>query len=204
MTEEKKHGEVFCSFDEMVDLDRLVEHPKNPNTHPDQQIEFLAKIMRINGIRSPITVSRRSGFITKGHGRLMAARMNGWTKFPVDFQHYRDEAMEYADIVADNKIQELSKIDLSLVNMELENLGPDFDLDLLGIPGFTVEPLDRIREVNIGDENSEWVDMPDFKEGEGYIRLMFHFDSEEAREEYVKENDIHVEIKTKAAWIVHP
>lgn len=132
---------VRCAYREMVDTDLLVPNPKNPNKHPNNQIELLAKIMRHQGWRSPIVVSNRSGFIVKGHGRLEAAKLNGWKSAPVDRQDYANEADEYADMVADNKIAELSETDLSMVQTDVLDLGPEFDIDLLGIPGFHIGPL---------------------------------------------------------------
>lgn len=128
--------EVQCAHTEIIDIDLLVPNPKNPNKHPKKQIELLAKIMKHQGWRSPIVVSNRSGFIIKGHGRLEAAKLNGWTQAPVDRQDYANEADEYADMVADNKIAELAETDLSMVLDDVLDLGPDFDFDFLGIPGF--------------------------------------------------------------------
>lgn len=127
---------IECAHDELKDLDLLVPNPKNPNKHPPEQIKLLAKIMKHQGWRSPIVVSTRSGFITKGHGRLEAARLNKWTQAPVDLQDYASEADEYADMVADNKIAELAETDMSMVLQDVLDLGPDFDFDLLGIPDF--------------------------------------------------------------------
>ena len=90
--------EVKCSYSEMVDVDLLVANPRNPNKHSEKQIELLAKIMRHQGWRRPIVVSKRSGFIIAGHGRLMAAKLNGWNQAPVDRQEYATEADEYADL----------------------------------------------------------------------------------------------------------
>lgn len=128
---------IECAHDEVVDLEALVPNPKNPNQHPDKQIKLLAKIMKHQGWRSPIVVSNRSGFITKGHGRLMAAKVNKWGKAPVDRQDYATEADEYADMVADNKIAELAETDMQSVFDGVKDL-PDFDYDLLGIPDFTL------------------------------------------------------------------
>ena len=83
---------VFCAHDAIVPLEKLVPNPKNPNTHSDEQVKLLARIIQATGWRQPITVSNRSGFIVKGHGRLMAARMAGLTEAPVDFQEYANEA----------------------------------------------------------------------------------------------------------------
>lgn len=64
---------VFCAHDEIVDTLKLVPNPKNPNKHPQEQIELLTRIIKATGWRQPITVSKRSGFVVKGHGRLLAA-----------------------------------------------------------------------------------------------------------------------------------
>lgn len=92
---------VFCAHDKIVDVSTLVPNPKNPNQHPDAQIQLLGRIIRQTGWRQPITVSKRSGFIVKGHGRLSAALLEGMKQAPVDYQNYTNEAEEYADLVAD-------------------------------------------------------------------------------------------------------
>lgn len=66
---------VFCAHDAIVPLKDLRPNPKNPNQHPPEQIKLLASIIRATGWRAPITVSKRSGLVTKGHGRLMAAQL---------------------------------------------------------------------------------------------------------------------------------
>jgi DNA modification methylase len=47
-------------------------------------------------------------------------------------------------MVADNKLGELSETDMSMVNFDVMDLGPDFDTDLLGIPGFQIELADKL------------------------------------------------------------
>lgn len=106
---------VYCAHDAIVDVTTLVSNPKNPNTHPDNQIQLLGRIIRQTGWRAPITVSKRSGFIVKGHGRLSAALLEGVKEVPVDYQNYTTEAEEYADLVADNQIAELAEIDNKLL-----------------------------------------------------------------------------------------
>lgn len=61
----------------MVDIEKLVGNPRNPNKHPQNQIELLAKIIKAQGWRNPTVVSKRSGFVVKGHGRLAAAQYLG-------------------------------------------------------------------------------------------------------------------------------
>lgn len=106
---------VFCAHDAIVDVAKLIPNPKNPNQHPDSQIQLLGRIIRQTGWRQPITVSKRSGFIVKGHGRLAAALLEGVKEVPVDYQNYTNEAEEYADLVADNRIAELAETDNKLL-----------------------------------------------------------------------------------------
>lgn len=142
---------IKCQYKDLVDLHVLQPNPKNPNKHPKNQIERLAQIIDYQGMRSPIVVSKRSGFITKGHGRLEALKQLKWQKAPVDYQEYEDEAQEYADMVADNAIAEWAAQDLSEINLEMIELGPDFDVDMLGIENFTIEPIEKYDEATQDD-----------------------------------------------------
>ena len=135
---------VFCAHDAIVALEKLIPNPKNPNTHSDEQVKLLGRIIQATGWRQPITVSNRSGFIVKGHGRLLAARMAGLTEAPVDFQEYTSEAEEWADLVADNRLAELSEINNALL-MDIFQ-----DIDLSEIPaeltGYTEQEIQDIGE----------------------------------------------------------
>jgi ParB-like chromosome segregation protein Spo0J len=102
---------VFCAHDKIVDIKKLIPNPRNPNTHPEDQIALLAQIIRQTGWRAPITVSTASGYVVKGRGRLLAAKSLGLKRVPVDYQNYASEAEEYADPLADNRIAELAEID---------------------------------------------------------------------------------------------
>ena len=135
---------IECAHDKVVDLDTLVPNPRNANEHPDAQIKLLAKIMKHQGWRNPIVVSNRSGFMTKGHGRLLAAKLNGWVTAPVDYQDYRNEADEWADMIADNKIAELAESNEMRIQEIALDLGKDFDFDLFGIPDFKVVGIDTL------------------------------------------------------------
>lgn len=134
---------VHCLYDKLVSTSELAPHPKNRNKHPDEQIERLAKILKYQGWRYPVKVSKRSGFVTSGHGRILAAKVNGWDEVPVNLQDYDSDEQEYADVQADNAIASWAELDLSGINTDLADLGPDFDIDLLGIKNFEIEVADK-------------------------------------------------------------
>jgi len=138
--------EIKCEYTKLIELHKLQPNPKNPNKHPKEQIDRLAQIINYQGMRSPIVVSKRSGFITKGHGRLEALKNLKWETAPVDYQEYEDEAQEYADMVADNAIAEWAAQDLSIINKDLIDFGPELKIDMLGIKDFVLEPIEKYDE----------------------------------------------------------
>lgn len=133
---------IQCAYDKLVDIKSLKPHPKNPNTHSEEQIKRLSEIIRYQGFRIPIKVSNQTKLITSGHGRLQAAALLEMKQVPVDYQDYETEEQEYADLVADNSISQWASLEYALINAELPNLGPDFDIDMLGLKDFELEPAD--------------------------------------------------------------
>jgi hypothetical protein len=136
----KRQIKVHCPFEKMVDPNKLVPHPANPATHSDAQVDKLAEIVRGtdtvegHGIRQPIIVSKRSGYIVAGHCRRLAALKLG-IKWPVQYQGYKSSQEELAVLVADNKIAELSGIDglrMADVIVELDQI--NYPLELTAIP----------------------------------------------------------------------
>jgi len=141
MTNEIK---IHCAHDRLVDVTDLVPNPRNPNRHGDAQVALLAKIIRHTGWRSPVVVSKRSGFIVAGHGRLEAGKLQGCKAVPVNFQDFADEATEWAHLAADNRIAELAETDGAMLKdllIELDSATADFDMDL---SGFTKDELERV------------------------------------------------------------
>ena len=123
---------VHCAYDEMVTVERCIPNPRNPNTHPKKQLELLSRIIFGQGWRAPITISSRSGFIVRGHGRLAAAKLLGVTEVPVDWQDYGSEAEGYADLIADNRLAELSEIDTDLMAQLMRDVDGDGFSDFTG------------------------------------------------------------------------
>lgn len=129
-----------------VEIKKLKPHPKNPNKHSKEQIERLAEIINYQGFRSPIVVSNRSGLIVAGHGRVEAAVKNNLTKVPVSYQDFTDDEQEYAHMTADNAIADWATLDLSMINKDIIELGPDFNIDMLGIKDFALDPGDKYED----------------------------------------------------------
>lgn len=147
--------EVWCAYDKLVKIDELLAHPKNPNTHPQNQIKLLAQNIRYHGWRHAIVVSKLSGYIVAGHGRLEAAKELGVSIVPVEYQDFASEDNELAVLVGDNRLAELSSLDLNslqdIVDQFKEN---DFDTILAGYEPADLETLFEEKKPDF-DEDGE-------------------------------------------------
>lgn len=146
-----------CSYTDLIETHKLVPNPKNANIHPQKQIDMLAKIIDFQGQRSPIVVSKESGFIVKGHARLMALKLLEWEQVAVDYQSYDTPAQEHADLIADNKIAELAQHDDEKMKFDLKEMNWDLDTELLGFENISFDEDikdEKIKEKEL-DENIE-------------------------------------------------
>lgn len=166
---------IYCAYDQLVPLPELDQkrNPKNANTHNAAQIAAIAQVFEGNGIQHPIVVSNRSGLIIKGHGRLDAAMLLGYENFPVDFQDYDSDEAELADMVADNRLAELSEIDEAKLTAVLDELvagGHDIELT-----GFTEDEFAKLKNVDEEIANTEAIPKMQLQAFEHYDYLLFMF-----------------------------
>jgi hypothetical protein len=134
---------INCAHTALVDPLSLKPHPSNPNKHSKDQIALFVSILKYQGWRRPITVSTRSGFVTKGHGALQAALAAGFSPVPIDQQDYPNQDAELADLVADNQLQRMSQMDmpkLTEIVLQLESAS-DFNLELTALEDKTIKKL---------------------------------------------------------------
>lgn len=146
--------EIKCEYEKLLPITELKAHPKNRNKHPEDQIARLARVIEYQGWRHPIIVSNLSGLIVAGHGRLAAAQKLGLEEVPVDYQDFESEEQEYAFLQSDNAIALWAEMDLSGINADIPDLGPDFDIDMLGIKNFVID----LSEVNYEPEELDGSD----------------------------------------------
>lgn len=128
---------VYCAYDSIVKIEELKENPKNPNKHPEEQIKLLSEVIKKTGVRAPITVSKLSGYIVKGHGILQAAKAAGLQEYPVEYQYFINDEEEMAALLADNKIAEASEIDREI----LKEIFDEFEFEDLITTGYSQEDL---------------------------------------------------------------
>lgn len=148
--------EVWCAYDKLVKVEELIPHPKNPNTHPQNQIKILAQNIRYHGWRHPIVVSKLSGYIVAGHGRLEAAKELSVSIVPVEYQNFASEDNELAVLVGDNRLAELSTLDLNGLQDIIDGFkASDFDTILAGFEPTDLDALLGEQKPDFGDEKEK-------------------------------------------------
>lgn len=134
---------IHCKYDQLIDPTQLKNHNKNRNKHGQDQIDRLAELYKYHGVRHPIIVSKLSNMIVAGHGRKLSAILAGVKLMPVVYQDFDSVEQEYAFIQSDNAISAWSELDYAGINSDLADLGPDFDIDMLGIYNFAIDIADK-------------------------------------------------------------
>ncbi len=167
---------VHCAHTALVDPNTLRPNPANPNRHSAHQIQLLASIIQDQGWRNPITVSKRSGLVVRGHGRLEAALLLGCETVPVDEQDYGSDAEELADLLADNRLAELAELDeddLRKLLKQIEESDPGFDLELTG---FMEDEIRKLFEEDDPADDIEPIPRMECQafEHHDYLVFMFH------------------------------
>jgi DNA modification methylase len=162
--------EIKCAYQELLSVKELAKlrDEKNRNIHPPEQIVELVEQFKHQGVRHPIIISKRSGKIVAGDGRLQAAMTLGMDKYPVDRQAFKDSTEEYEFAIADNAIAGWAHLDLSAINMDLPDLGPELNIDRLAIKDFVLDMAEKGGECD-ADETPEPEKEAKVKPGELYI-----------------------------------
>ena len=149
----------------MVPIHEVVPNKKNPNKHSKEQIAAIAKNIARFGWRVPITVSKRSGLIVRGHGRFLAAKLLGAEQVPVVIQDYDSAAEEWTDLIADNKLAEMASTDDDLMAAMLAEIDADLQA-LTGLSEMAVQDFVTQQKTQEDLERFDRLIAPEKKEGQ--------------------------------------
>ena len=126
---------------EQVHIDKLVPYARNARTHSKEQIAQLRASLREFGFVSPAVIDADYNILV-GHGRITAAREEGYETVPCVFAENLTEAQKRAYILADNQLALNAGWDEEMLSVELSDLqDQSFDLSLLG---FDAGELDKL------------------------------------------------------------
>ncbi len=137
----------------LVPVKKLKHYGKNRNIHSKDQIDRLVKLITAHGFRDPLIVDKKTMEVICGNGTLMAIKQMGQKDAPCLLQKFDSEEQRYAFSVSHNAIGAWSDLDFPGINADLGDLGPDFDLDSLGIKNFTVDVSEKTGAVELGEKD---------------------------------------------------
>ncbi len=106
---------------EVVPLDKVRLHPRNPNRG---EVGEIAESIRHNGFFGAIVAQRSSGYILAGNHRYQAAAQRGLKDVPVVWVDVDDE-QALRILVADNQTQRLGEDDPHTLAAALQSLLKD-------------------------------------------------------------------------------
>lgn len=126
---------------EQVPIDKLVPYARNARTHSKEQIAQLRASLREFGFVSPAVIDNKYNILV-GHGRVQAAREEGYKTVPCVFAENLTDAQKRAYILADNQLALNAGWDEDMLSVELSDLqADDYDLSLLGFDEKELEKL---------------------------------------------------------------
>ena len=109
-------------------------YKNNPKLHNRAQVAKIRESIREFGFINPVLLDENLEIIA-GHGRVAAAQGAGMTEVPAIILSHLTDAQKRAYRIADNKLTELGKWSVELLNLEfseLSNLDLDFYLEITG------------------------------------------------------------------------
>ena len=126
---------------EQVPIDKLVPYARNARTHSKEQSAQLRASLREFGFVSPAVIDSKYNILV-GHGRVQAAREEGYKTIPCVFAENLTDAQKRAYILADNQLALNAGWDEEMLSVELSDLKDEsFDLSLLGFDEKDLEKL---------------------------------------------------------------
>ena len=120
-------------------LASLTENPQNPNMHPKEQIEDIAKSIKEYGQYYPIIVDE-NGLILAGHGKKKALELMGMTEGECIVMHGLTDKQKKKLLLSDNKIQSFSFLNHSIEEDLIKEID---DTDIIGYNAEYISDLIR-------------------------------------------------------------
>lgn len=156
---------------EMRRLNKIIPFKNNPRTHPQAQIEHLARLMQTHGVDQPIVIDE-DGIILKGHGRRLAALAAGFDRFPVVVHRGLNDEEKTEVRIADNQTGLLAGWDLESLHGEIVGLdAADRDLTILGFSQADIDSFlsEADTPKNDPDDLPEPVKNPTVRQGDIWL-----------------------------------
>jgi hypothetical protein len=176
-------------------LFELKPYDKNPRIITELGLNQLGESFDEIGFAQPININT-DGTILSGHARFKKLEIEG--------------AQEVLCMVPDRTLT--PKQEEAVIIRMNKNVAGQWDFDILanqfevedlkdwGFKDYELADFLKLEEVNTGDENSEWVGMPEFESKTDTFKIIIHFEHEATREEFANLHELQFKKKQGNAW----
>ena len=178
-----------------IDIEKIIENPDNPRVIKDEKFKELVKSItdfpQMLFLR-PIVLNDQ-GMALGGNQRTKACKEAGMKKVPVIYAK---------DLTGDQQKEFIIKDNVSSGEWDWSIINGDWDVEALdgwGVDIVKFGNTDMLNAVNKGDENSEWVGMPEFEVKEQSLKIIINFENEEDRIKFAKIHKLKF-MKKEARW----
>ena len=183
---------------QQVKIYKIKGNPKNPRLIKDHKFKQLVKSIKEFPEmleKRPIVVDENM-MVLGGNMRLKASKDAGLKEVWVDIAEGWTQEQKDEFVVKDN---------VSFGEWDWTMLANEWDSESLNDWSLDVWQNydDTVNKVNRGDENSEWIGVPEFEASENTLKIIVHFENEKDREEFTKQHNLQFTKKMTNTWITH-
>ncbi len=193
---------------QLIKISQLRVNPDNPRLIKDSKYDKLKKSIKKSPqmlLMRPI-VTDETLMILGGNMRYRACKELGMKNVYVSV--YTEEYHKTTDAFKNDNVsykefcdEFLIKDNVSFGEWDWAMIGNSWNTTELEAYGFDVwQNPDDVAKVNGGDENSEWVGMPEFDEKDNEYKISITFDSEKDRQEYAAKYNMEFTVKSDRVW----
>ncbi len=122
------------------DPKKLKPYKNNPKIHTKKQVEEVAVSIDEFGFANPVIIDEDDNILA-GHCRTDAALLRNMKKVPVYVLVGLTDSQKMAYVIADNKLAQNSKWDMNLLAVNIDELGDDIDINVLGFSASELEVI---------------------------------------------------------------
>jgi hypothetical protein len=183
---------------EKIKISKIKRNPANPRLIKDNKFYKLVKSIKefpeMLEIR-PIVVNDDM-VVLGGNMRLKACQEAGLKEVPIINANKLTAKQQQEFMVKDN---------VSFGEWDWDMIANEWDSTLLSDFGMDVWKNydDEVNKVNSGDENSEWVGMPEFESKNEMLKIIISFETEKDRENFNKKYQLKYTSQKGKTWTVN-
>lgn len=184
---------------EMIPLEKITPHPKNPRVHPDGQITGLGASFEEFGVVIPPIVDEDFRLIA-GEGRWVAAQKKGYPTLPCIVVRGWSEKKKLRFMIADNRLPMLASFDDGLYRAALAAIKDEGLLEAIGFDEASIAAA--LAAQNGNNANAEWEGMPEFDQQDktAFRSIVVHFKDQAALDKFLKATKMKVTENTRYLW----